>query len=438
MSLHNKLKKIDTYPFHMPGHKRNAKFGITGSEIDITEIDGYDNLHSPNGVIKNTENKLKSIYKSKRSFISVNGSSGGILASIFAICNEGDTIIVARNCHKSVYNACLLLKLKIIFIEPLYDRTNGYYTRLEQSTVDRAVNQYPNAKAIIITSPTYEGFVSDINCEIPLIIDAAHGAHFGMPYFPKYPSGDIVISSLHKTLPSLTQTAVVNVYNERYTSKVKRYMDIFQTTSPSYVLMNSIDICCEYVQEHRNEFGILYEKLCDLRLVETENLKIQYNDDISKIVLSCADTNINATEVANILRIEFKIEPEAVSQNYVLLMATIGDTDEGLELLKKAIAEIDAGLEYSPAKPITKPPIQKGQIVLSIDDEGELCDINKSVGRVANEFIYAYPPDIPIISPNETITDEVIEYVKGAINDGVNIISDSGELPNKILTKVGL
>ncbi len=438
MSLHNKLKKIDTYPFHMPGHKRNAKFGITGSEIDITEIDGYDNLHSPNGVIKNTENKLKSIYKSKRSFISVNGSSGGILASIFAICNEGDTIIVARNCHKSVYNACLLLKLKIIFIEPLYDRTNGYYTRLEQSTVDRAVNQNPNAKAIIITSPTYEGFVSDINCEIPLIIDAAHGAHFGMPYFPKYPSGDIVISSLHKTLPSLTQTAAVNVYNERYTSKVKRYMDIFQTTSPSYVLMNSIDICCEYVQEHRNEFGILYEKLCDLRLVETENLKIQYNDDISKIVLSCADTNINATEVANILRIEFKIEPEAVSQNYVLLMATIGDTDEGLELLKKAIAEIDAGLEYSPAKPITKPPIQKGQIVLSIDDEGELCDINKSVGRVANEFIYAYPPDIPIISPNETITDEVIEYVKGAINDGVNIISDSGELPNKILTKMGL
>ncbi len=438
MSLHNKLKKINTYPFHMPGHKRNAKFGITGSEIDITEIDGYDNLHSPNGVIKNTENKLKSIYKSKRSFISVNGSSGGILASIFAICNEGDTIIVARNCHKSVYNACLLLKLKIIFIEPLYDRTNGYYTRLEQSTVDRAVNQNPNVKAIIITSPTYEGFVSDINCDIPLIIDAAHGAHFGMPYFPKYPSGDIVISSLHKTLPSLTQTAVVNVYNERYTSKVKRYMDIFQTTSPSYVLMNSIDICCEYVQEHRNEFGIFYEKLCDLRLVETENLKIQYNDDISKIVLSCADTNINATEVANILRIEFKIEPEAVSQNYVLLMATIGDTDEGLELLKKAIAEIDAGLEYSPAKPITKPPIQKGQIVLSIDDEGELCDINKSVGRVANEFIYAYPPDIPIISPNETITDEVIEYVKGAINDGVNIISDSGELPNKILTKVGL
>lgn len=438
MNLHDKLKDIDTYPFHMPGHKRNDKFGILGSEIDITEIDGFDNLHSPNGVIKNTENKLKSIYKSERSFISVNGSSGGILASIFAVCNEGDTVIVARNCHKSVYNACMLLKLKIIFIEPQYDLTNGYYTNLKQSAVNSAMNRHPEAKAVIITSPTYEGFMSDIKCDIPLIIDAAHGAHFGMPYFPEYPSGDIVISSLHKTLPSLTQTAVVNVYNTKYTDKVKRYMDIFQTTSPSYVLMNSIDICCDYVLNCRNEFGKFYEKLCDLRLVETDNLKIQYNDDISKIVLSCASTNITGSELAEIFRSKYKIEPEAVSQNYILLMATIGDTDEGLALLKKAVFEIDSQLEYSTAKPIRKPPVEPDKIVLSIDESAELCDIDKSVGRVSNEFVYAYPPDIPIIAPNEAITNEVIEYIKNAIADGVNIISDSGELPNKILTKSGL
>ena len=438
MNLHDKLKDIDTYPFHMPGHKRNDKFDILGSDIDITEIDGFDNLHSPNGVIKNTEDKLKSIYKSERSFISVNGSSGGILASIFAVCNEGDTVIVARNCHKSVYNACMLLKLKIIFIEPQYDLTNGYYTNLKQDTVNSAISRHPEAKAVIITSPTYEGFMSKIDCNIPLIIDAAHGAHFGMPYFPEYPSGDIVISSLHKTLPSLTQTAVVNVYNAKYINKVKRYMDIFQTTSPSYVLMNSIDICCDYMLNCRNEFGKFYEKLCDLRLVETDNLKIQYNDDISKIVLSCASTNITGSELAEIFRSKYIIEPEAVSQNYILLMATIGDTDEGLALLKKAVFEIDSQLEYSTAKPIRKPPVEQGKIVLSIDENAELCDIDKTVGRVSNEFVYAYPPDIPIIAPNETITNEVIEYIKNAMADGVNIISDSGELPNKILTKAGL
>lgn len=438
MNLHDKLKNIDTYPFHMPGHKRNDKFGILGSKIDITEIDGFDNLHSPSGVIKNTEDKLKSIYKSERSFISVNGSSGGILASIFAVFNEGDTVIVARNCHKSVYNACMLMKLKIIFIEPQYDLTNGYYTNLKQDTVNSAISRHPEAKAVIITSPTYEGFMSDIKCDIPLIIDAAHGAHFGMPYFLEYPNGDIVISSLHKTLPSLTQTAVVNVYNTKYIDKVKRYMDIFQTTSPSYVLMNSIDICCDYVLKCRNEFGKFYEKLCDLRLVETDNLKIQYNDDISKIVLSCASTNITGSELAEIFRNKYKIEPEAVSQNYILLMATIGDTDEGLALLKKAVFEIDSQLEYSTAKPIRKPPVEPDKIVLSIDENAELCDIDKSVGRVSNEFIYAYPPDIPLIAPNETITNEVTEYIKNAMADGVNIISDSGQLPNKILTKSGL
>lgn len=422
----------------MPGHKRNGKFGILGSEIDITEIDGFDNLHSPSGVIKNTEDKLKSIYKSKRSFISVNGSSSGILASIFAVCNEGDTVIVARNCHKSVYNACMLLKLKIIFVEPQYDLTNGYYTKLEQDAVSSAINRHSEAKAVIITSPTYEGFISKIDCNIPLIVDSAHGAHLGTPYFPEYPSGDIIISSLHKTLPSLTQTAVVNIFNKKFADKVKRYMDIFQTTSPSYLLMNSIDICCDYVINHRNEFGKFYEKLCDLRLVETDNLKIQYNDDISKIVLSCASTNITGSELAEIFRNKYKIEPEAVSQNYILLMATIGDTDEGLALLKKAVFETDAKLEYSPAKPIRKPPVEKDKIVLSIDENAELCDIDKSVGRVSNEFVYAYPPDIPIIAPNEIITAKSMDYIKNAMANGVNIISDSGELPNKILTKASL
>ena len=135
----------------MPGHKRNNKFGITASEIDITEIDGFDNLHSPNGVIKEIEDKLAKIYKARRSFISVNGSSIGILASVFAICNEGDTVIVARNCHKSVYNACMLLKLKVVFVEPSYDLTNGYYTKLEQNTVNHAISRHPDAKAVIIT-----------------------------------------------------------------------------------------------------------------------------------------------------------------------------------------------------------------------------------------------------------------------------------------------
>jgi arginine/lysine/ornithine decarboxylase len=118
VKLHEKLKTLERYPFHMPGHKRNPAFGITGSEIDITEIDGFDNLHAPTGVIADIEARLQTHYKSAHSFLLVNGSTVGILAAIFSVCNEGDKILIARNCHKSVYNACLLRKLRVVYLEP--------------------------------------------------------------------------------------------------------------------------------------------------------------------------------------------------------------------------------------------------------------------------------------------------------------------------------
>lgn len=435
MRLEDKLKGLDTYPFHMPGHKRNKKFGITGSEIDITEIDGFDNLHCPRGVIADIEKDLKKIYKSKKSLISVNGSSMGIMSAIFAVCNRKDKIIVARNCHKSVFNACMLLELKIIYIEPDYDSTNGYYMRLSQETADKAIRENPDAKAMIITSPTYEGFISEIECDIPLIIDAAHGAHLGLGYFPKYPSGDIVISSLHKTLPALTQTAVINIYNDALTSRVKRYNDIFQTTSPSYVLMNSISICADYVLKNRRDFCVFYENLCDLRLADTDNLRIMYTDDISKIIVSTAGTDISGNDLAEILRDKYKIEVEAYYKTYVLLMTSVADEKERLEYLKKALEEIDEGLICKYEELIKKPPCPDKIMQIKIDDEGVETEIDESAGKVSNEFVYAYPPDIPIIVPNEIISTEAIRYIKDSAKNGVNIISDSALIPNKILTK---
>lgn len=435
MRLEDKLKELGTYPFHMPGHKRNKKFGITGSEIDITEIDGFDNLHCPKGVIADIEKDLEKIYKSKKSLISVNGSSMGIMSAIFAVCNRGDKIIVARNCHKSVFNACMLLELKIIYIEPDYDSTNGYYTRLSQETADKAIRENPDAKAMIITSPTYEGFISEIECDIPLIIDAAHGAHLGLGYFPKYPSGDIVISSLHKTLLSLTQTAVINVYSEKLVERVKRFNDIFQTTSPSYVLMNSISICADYVLKNRRDFCVFYENLCDLRLADTDNLRIMYTDDISKIIVSTAGTDISGNDLAEILRDKYKIEVEAYYKTYVLLMTSVADEKERLEYLKKALEEIDEGLICKYEGLIKKPPCPDKAMQIKIDDEGEETEIDESIGKVSNEFVYAYPPDIPIIIPNEIISTEAIRYIKDSAKNGVNIISDSALIPNKILTK---
>ena len=435
MKLHEKLKKIDTYPFHMPGHKRNAKFGIIGAEIDVTEIDGFDNLHSPSGVIADVETRLADIYKAKKSFMLVNGSTVGILSAIFAVCSEGDKIIIARNCHKSVYNACMLRKLRVVFAEPEFDSVNGYYTRLSQEALSGVLSLNPDAKAVVITSPTYEGRISDISCDIPLIIDAAHGAHLGIHYFPRYPKGSIVISSLHKTLPALTQCAVMNVYDEKYITNAKRYLDIFETSSPSYVLMNSVSVCCDIIENKKALFKEYYDNLCDFRLIETERLMLKYSDDISKLVISSENTELSGTQLASLLREKYGIEAEMASVNYVVLMTSAGDEKEAFDRLKAALLEIDNDLEFRKALPFKKPPVISEALEISIDENADETPLEKAEGKTSNEFVFAYPPDIPIIVPGEVITKETLTYLRTLIESGVNIVSDGNLLPDKILTK---
>ncbi|MBR2100179.1 MAG: amino acid decarboxylase, partial [Eubacterium sp.] len=330
MKLNDKLNNLNSYPFHMPGHKRNKVFGITGSEIDITEIEGFDNLHNAKGVLLDIENRLSALYKSEKSFMLVGGSTLGILSSIFAVCNENDKIIIARNCHKSVFNACMLRKLRVVYIEPEFDEENGFYKRIAQSSVDETIAKHPDAKALVITSPTYEGFVSNIKSPVLLIIDAAHGAHFGLGKFPDYPKGDIVVSSLHKTLPALTQTAVLNVYNEKYISRAKLFLDIFETSSPSYILMNSVDLCLDYIENNKNAFDDYYGRLSCVHSLSLKKLKVRKTDDKSKIIVSTAYSTISGMRLSEMLREDFNIEVEAYSKNYVILMTSVADGDDAL------------------------------------------------------------------------------------------------------------
>lgn len=435
MKFSDDLRKLEKYPFHMPGHKRSDKFGIVGSEIDITEIDGADNLHDPHGNILEIENALAEIYKSKKSFLMTNGSTGGILAAIFAVCNEGDKIIIARNCHKSVYNACMIRRLKVVYVEPRFDYVDGYYTNTLQDDVNAVLAENEDAKAIVITSPTYEGNTSRIKANIPIIIDAAHGAHFGIATFCEYPTGDIVISSLHKTLPALTQAAVANIFNEEYIEKFKRYIDIFETSSPSYIIMDSAAKCCDYIKNNKKDFEENIKNLWDFRDIELQCLRLKYSDDISKIVISCANANIDGTALADRLRKEYNIEPEMASKNYIILMTSVADSRDALEHLKTALCEIDSSLFKTANDLIDKPPIASGEHIIEIAEKSRETALNESLGKIANEFIYAYPPDIPIIVPGEIIDRKTLGYIKSLLKANVNIVSDSGLLPNKTLTK---
>ena len=427
------LKSLDSYPFHMPGHKRNAKFNIPSSEIDITEIDGFDNLHSPDGVIKELEEELAKLYNTEKSIISVNGSSCCILSAICAVCDYGDTILIARNCHKSVYNACFIKNLNVEYIEPEYIEEIGTYGKITQEAVDKALNRFENARAVVITSPTYEGVTSEIKADVPVIIDSAHGAHFGFHRdFPVLPYGDIVINSLHKTLPALTQTAVIHINNPKYFEKVKMYMDIFETSSPSYVLMSSIDTCIEFLRKCENDFDAFSKRLDKFysQVNELENIKAFEADDKSRLVIY-AD-NMSGTSLYSYLQ-ENGIEAEGATLNYVILISSVCDSDEGFGLLIKALKKADKVKSHF-ERFSTSYTLPKKKYNIYEVNSFEKTELLKAEGKVSAQYIYAYPPGVPIIVPGEVISRDIIDLINTMKDNNVNIISQSQDI-NIILTK---
>ncbi len=270
-----KMKNSNIYPFHMPGHKRNKLFMPSDMlNMDITEVEGADSLHNPKGVIKKSLENLSKVFGSDYSFISVNGSSGGIISAVLSCCYEGDKIIVPVNCHKSVYSAVVLSGAVPVYIEPEYFGY-GIWGEVSAESVKEAIIKNENVKAVVITSPTYEGICSDIKTisdichekNIILIVDEAHGAHMVFHnYFPKtalMQGADIAIQSLHKTLMAMTQIAVVHIKGNR-ADKERLFKCISMTisTSPSYVFMGNIDYMLGMLNKNGKE--IFNNYVCEL------------------------------------------------------------------------------------------------------------------------------------------------------------------------------
>ncbi|MGN1329238.1 MAG: aminotransferase class I/II-fold pyridoxal phosphate-dependent enzyme [Eubacterium sp.] len=433
MKLDEKLNNLNSYPFHMPGHKRRSGLSITGESIDVTEIYGLDNLHSPTGVIKEIEDKLTGIYNSEKTFISVNGSTCGVLSAISAVCKKGDEIIIAANCHKSVYNACVVNGIDVYFITPEYNVEYSCWGRVTQKSVDDALKKHPNACAVVITSPTYEGFVSEIKCSVPLIVDSAHGAHFGLsPWLPERPNGDITVMSLHKTLPALTQTAVVNVNNKEYIGAVKKYLDIFETSSPSYVLLDSVDKCADFLDDCEKAFDDYKKRLDDFykKASFLDNIDILENDDKTRIIVSA--NGYSGVELENALG-KCDIEAEGSALKYIILISTVCDTQEGFDRLYNALSTLEKreGVVYNISMPVLP---EKMQGNFESDNTTETA-LSESIGKICAEYVYAYPPGCPILVPGQVIKQENIDYISALIENDVNVLSDTLLLPLKILTK---
>lgn len=463
--LYDKLKKYSksgVYPFHMPGHKRNPMLcdGTMPYEIDLTEIDGFDNLHNAEGCILEVQNLAERLYNVKKAFLLVNGATGGILSAVRAMTNRGDKVLVARNSHKSVYNALEICGLEPEYIVPAVDDEFGINCSITPLQVEKAIVENPNTKLLIITSPTYEGAVSDIKeisriahlHNVSVLVDEAHGAHF--PFSDSFPveaiqcGADVAVASLHKTLPSLTQTALLLTSNEELINPLAENLAIFETSSPSYVFMSSIEKCLDFCKntktfdEYIKRLNSFNEKCKNLKKIkvlcygndEVKNHRF-FDFDISKITVSVRGLDINGTQLAEILRNDFKIEPEMVCSNYVLLISTVCDTDEGFARLINALQIIDSkcsvkelnACRYS----ITIPKIAVKPCECSGKD-GEFCLLEHSIDKISLEYVWAYPPGIPIIAKGEIITQDIANIIIAQIASGINVCSTKGKIPKEI------
>lgn len=449
----------DYYPFHMPGHKRNEN-SVDGDfpfDRDITEITGFDNLHHAKGILKKAQEDGAKLYGSLECFFSINGSTAALLAAVSACVKRGGKLLMARNCHKAVYHGVYLRDLKPVYIYPQIESELEINGGIAPCRVKRILEEQPDIEAILITSPTYDGVVSDVagiakiakEYNIPLIVDEAHGAHFCFSnYFPVSAlklGADIVVQSLHKTLPSMTQTAVLHRCSDRVSGDdIRRFMGIYQSSSPSYVLMASIDACLDKIARDgdtmfRNFTGNLKnarERLEKCRFIRLGTAGMIgkagiFDFDRSKLLFFTKGTSLTGHELHSILREEFHLEMEMESEYYVTGITSVGDTEEGFSRLCDAIEEIDRReslkkiderkteifLDSSPYMKMK----QMMEIAAAMESPLRKCLLEESIGKISAEFVYLYPPGIPILVPGEQITGQFVRNVRRYMEQGLEI-----------------
>lgn len=459
------IKQKGKYPLHMPGHKRSDKMVRYGNELglpyeyDITEIDGYDNLHAPEGILLELGRSAAELYGARCAYPLVNGSTSGIISSIGACAKKGDSIILSRASHKSVYSAIELFSLEPNYIYPRVSKDFSAFASITPDEIEKAFTEAPNAAAVVITSPTYEGIISDIKgiADVThshgamLILDCAHGAHLGFcenEYFPsaqmKY--ADFVIVSLHKTLPALTQTALCLAFSEkaeRLDANLRRALSIFMTSSPSYILLSSIDKCLSIVADHKEELFLEYTDMLrtfENKIASLENLRVLgygknkadgiFAIDKGKLTVFCDDlvdvagNRVTADVLAKFLRIN-GYEPEMVSRDYLILMTSIMDDGDKIMKVAELLCHFDRWCKRADVKgaALTYPKPKIIDIPANAAEwDYDTVSLDSACGRVSIDYVTCYPPGIPVVCPGEEITKDIIDFVASCKAANVNVL----------------
>jgi len=454
----DKFSEEVKYRYCIPGHDKNDEvincLGEKLAKYDITETIGTDDLNYPENFIKKSLEELSEIYNTKRTFISVNGSSGALINAILSVTKPNEKILVQRDCHKSVYNACILGDIDVDYLYPNYDAEYDLNLGISCNALMEKIKISEDIKALIVTYPNYKGICSDIKSianichenDIILIVDEAHGSHFAfsekLPLAAEHAGADIVVQSMHKTLPALTQTSLLHVCSDRVNQEnIEKMFKLTITSSPSYIFMASIIAAVHYMNDvGRVKLDYIMKLVCEYRnkynLVANATLdrdKIRkiggYDFDSTRPILSLIDYDMDGTQLEEMLRYKYKIAMEYSDFRYCVGYFTVNDDEDKIaylfeslyEIMKKNIANkiIHSKIKARDFKYPKCDRIMKMRDAFYADDQ--LVNLENSLNSLASNFIIPYPPGIPLICPGERITSEVIEYMIELLANNIKV-----------------
>lgn len=434
--------------YHVPGHKNGEVFLEKGLHlyksllsIDATELTGLDDLHAPEGSILEAETLLTNFYKSEKSYFLVNGSTVGNLAMILATCKEGDAVLVQRNCHKSILHGLMLANVKPVFLTPSYHTKWGIAGGINSKVVKDAFTLYPDVKAIILTYPNYYGLAEDITDivalahqqNIPVLVDEAHGAHFtlGNP-FPRSSltfGADIVVHSAHKTLPAMTMGSYLHVKSSFVdTKQVEFYLQMLQSSSPSYPIMGSLDLARAYLASFtQDDMESLMREIARFKtqlasIPEIEILDPPTHIDLDPLKLTIRSTcGLSGYELQSLLEAKGVYTELADPQN-VLFVLPLVKKDKAYPF-KQTINQIRTVVKghsgklknynnWNDQEEITSISMSYSEMKQAITKK---VSFHEAVGKISGEMVIPYPPGIPLIMSGELITKEKISTLKNLI-----------------------
>ena len=462
-----RFRKMRIVPFDVPGHKRGrgnpelvALLGEQCVGLDVNSMKPLDNLCQPISVIRDAETLAAQAFGATHAFLMVGGTTASVQTMVLTACKRGDKIILPRNVHRSVINALVLCGAHPIYVRPEVDHRLGISLGMKLSQVERAIQQNPDAVAVLVNNPTYYGVCSDLRGIVQLaharnmlvLVDEAHGTHFyfgeNMPLSAMAAGADMAAVSMHKSGGSLTQSSLLLTGPNIGVGYTRQIINLTQTTSGSYLLLSSLDISrrnlalrgkrefarvvelAEYARSEINKIGGYYA--FSRELINGESI---YDFDITKLSVNTIEVGLAGIEVYDLLRDEYDIQIEFGDIGNILAYLSIGDRLGGVERLVSSLAEIRRRFRRDKAGLLSQEYIEPTVAVTPQEAfyaEKESLPLAQTEGRICSEFVMCYPPGIPILAPGELITKDILAYIYYAKDKGCSMTGPEDPALNRL------